>query len=91
MTLANWPPVCRLMSESWTEWWMLFALTHKLVIGLLSLEWITSAPVGLNALFRTPQPDQEWLQISFYMFRAHKTKARNGRLGGQLLQFTLAL
>jgi len=33
MTLANWPPVCRLMSESWTEWWMLFALAHKLTIG----------------------------------------------------------
>jgi len=33
MTLANWPPVCRLMTEFITEWWILFALAHKLTIG----------------------------------------------------------
>eukprot|EP00403_Amphidinium_massartii_P016482 CAMPEP_0178420706 /NCGR_PEP_ID=MMETSP0689_2-20121128/26270_1 /TAXON_ID=160604 /ORGANISM="Amphidinium massartii, Strain CS-259" /LENGTH=841 /DNA_ID=CAMNT_0020042195 /DNA_START=73 /DNA_END=2597 /DNA_ORIENTATION=- len=33
ITLANWPPVCRLLSERVTEWFVLFAVLHKLTIG----------------------------------------------------------
>jgi len=33
MTLANWPPVCRVMTQNVSEWWVLFALVHKLVLG----------------------------------------------------------
>eukprot|EP00403_Amphidinium_massartii_P029398 CAMPEP_0178397216 /NCGR_PEP_ID=MMETSP0689_2-20121128/14130_1 /TAXON_ID=160604 /ORGANISM="Amphidinium massartii, Strain CS-259" /LENGTH=582 /DNA_ID=CAMNT_0020017915 /DNA_START=47 /DNA_END=1791 /DNA_ORIENTATION=- len=33
MTLANWPPVCRVMAENVSEWWVLFALFHKLTLG----------------------------------------------------------
>jgi hypothetical protein len=33
LTLANWPPVCRLLVENVSEWFMLFFLAHKLTIG----------------------------------------------------------
>jgi len=33
LTLANWPPVCRLLSESISEWFALFCVCHKLTIG----------------------------------------------------------
>jgi voltage-gated sodium channel len=33
MSLANWPPVCRLLVESVNEWFMLFFVAHKLTIG----------------------------------------------------------
>jgi len=33
ITLANWPPVCRLLSENVSEWFVPFFLAHKLVIG----------------------------------------------------------
>ncbi|CAE7491913.1 SCN4A [Symbiodinium sp. CCMP2456] len=33
MTLANWPPVCRLLMEEVSEWWMIFCLFHKLTMG----------------------------------------------------------
>ncbi|CAK0900276.1 unnamed protein product [Prorocentrum cordatum] len=33
MTLANWPPICRLLQESVNEWFILFCVVHKLTIG----------------------------------------------------------
>jgi voltage-gated sodium channel len=33
MTLANWPPVCRLLVENVNEWFMIVCVTHKLTIG----------------------------------------------------------
>jgi len=33
MTLANWPPICRLLSEEVSEWFMVFCVLHKLTIG----------------------------------------------------------
>jgi Ca2+-binding EF-hand superfamily protein len=33
LTLANWPPVARLLTEEITEWFMLFCIMHKLTIG----------------------------------------------------------
>jgi len=34
LTLANWPPVARLLSEEFSEWFMLVCLVHKLTVGL---------------------------------------------------------
>lgn len=34
LTLANWPPVARLLCEEVSEWFMLLCLIHKLTIGL---------------------------------------------------------
>eukprot|EP00403_Amphidinium_massartii_P033243 CAMPEP_0178449998 /NCGR_PEP_ID=MMETSP0689_2-20121128/42870_1 /TAXON_ID=160604 /ORGANISM="Amphidinium massartii, Strain CS-259" /LENGTH=695 /DNA_ID=CAMNT_0020075395 /DNA_START=33 /DNA_END=2121 /DNA_ORIENTATION=- len=33
MTLANWPPVCRLLVENVNEFWVVPSLMHKLTIG----------------------------------------------------------
>jgi len=33
ITLANWPPICRLLSEEVSEWFMLLCVVHKLTIG----------------------------------------------------------
>jgi len=33
LTLGNWPPVTRLLSEELTEWFMLICVAHKLTIG----------------------------------------------------------
>lgn len=33
ITLANWPPICRLLSENVSEWWSFFCILHKLSIG----------------------------------------------------------
>jgi len=33
LTLANWPPVARLLSEEITEWFMIICVLHKLTIG----------------------------------------------------------
>merc|ERR1712078_260290 len=33
MTLANWPPICRLLSEQVSEYFVAFCLLHKLTVG----------------------------------------------------------
>merc|ERR1711862_999027 len=33
ITLANWPPACRLLIENVSEWFALFAISHKLFMG----------------------------------------------------------
>jgi len=33
MTLANWPTACRVMTANISEWWIVFALAHKLTLG----------------------------------------------------------
>ena len=44
MTLANWPTVCRTLGEEVSEWFVLFCLLHKILIG--------SAAVGIiNGVF----------------------------------------
>merc|ERR1719321_1452192 len=37
MTLANWPPVTRLLSEEVSEWLMVACLLHKLTVGFAVL------------------------------------------------------
>eukprot|EP00928_Gymnodinium_smaydae_P037549 TRINITY_DN26048_c0_g1_i1.p1 TRINITY_DN26048_c0_g1~~TRINITY_DN26048_c0_g1_i1.p1 ORF type:complete len:534 (-),score=63.42 TRINITY_DN26048_c0_g1_i1:93-1694(-) len=33
LTLANWPPACRLLAENVSEWFLLFGMMHKLFLG----------------------------------------------------------
>jgi len=33
VTLANWPPICRLLSEEVSEWFTLLILLHKFTVG----------------------------------------------------------
>lgn len=37
VTLANWPTACRLLAENVSEWFMLLAVLHKLIIGFAVL------------------------------------------------------
>lgn len=33
MTLANWPPICRMLQDNVNEWFVVFCVVHKLTIG----------------------------------------------------------
>jgi len=33
LTLANWPPICRLLAEEVSEWFALYVLLHKFTVG----------------------------------------------------------
>merc|ERR1719218_333567 len=33
LTLANWPPVTRLLAEEVSEWFMLLCVAHKITVG----------------------------------------------------------
>lgn len=37
ITLANWPPVCRALTENVTEWFMVFFLVHKVTMGFADI------------------------------------------------------
>eukprot|EP00931_Biecheleriopsis_adriatica_P063726 TRINITY_DN38652_c0_g1_i1.p1 TRINITY_DN38652_c0_g1~~TRINITY_DN38652_c0_g1_i1.p1 ORF type:complete len:558 (-),score=111.08 TRINITY_DN38652_c0_g1_i1:68-1690(-) len=55
MTLANWPPVCRLLTENVSEWLMLFSLAHKLTMGLAVVGVMNG--VLLQETFKVAQSD----------------------------------
>jgi len=55
LTLANWPPVTRLLSEEVSEWFMLFCLLHKLTIGFAVMGVITG--VILQETFKVAATD----------------------------------
>lgn len=55
MTLANWPPVCRLLMENVSEWFMVFCLLHKLTIGFAVIGIING--VFIQETFRVAAND----------------------------------
>jgi Ca2+-binding EF-hand superfamily protein len=55
MTLANWPPVCRLLMENVSEWFMVLCLVHKLTIGFAVLGVING--VFIQETFRVAAQD----------------------------------
>jgi len=72
MTLANWPPICRLMTEKVNEWFMLFFIVHKLTLGFAVVSVING--VFMQETFEVAKSDDG------IMFRqkelAAKTHAR---------------
>lgn len=66
ITLANWPPVARLLTEEVSEWFMLLLLVHKLTLGFAVLGVING--VILQETFKVAQTDD------IIMLR-HKRKA----------------
>merc|ERR1712151_1446969 len=44
MTLANWPPVCRMLMENVSEWFMVICLLHKLTVGFAVAATVPSSP-----------------------------------------------
>mmetsp|Transcript_44360 Transcript_44360/g.105027 ORF Transcript_44360/g.105027 Transcript_44360/m.105027 type:complete len:599 (+) Transcript_44360:143-1939(+) len=57
MTLANWPPVCRVMMHYVSEWWVLFALVHKLTIGFAIIGIING--VVMQETFKAAAQDKD--------------------------------
>jgi len=55
MTLANWPPVCRLLMENVNEWFMVLCLVHKLTVGFAVLGVING--VFIQETFRVATQD----------------------------------
>jgi hypothetical protein len=55
MTLGNWMPPCRALVENVSEWWMLFSLAHKTVIGFSVVAVITS--VFIQETFKAATSD----------------------------------
>merc|ERR1719498_1449333 len=55
LTLANWPPVTRLLSEEVSEWFMILCLIHKITIGFAVIGVING--VILQETFKVAQTD----------------------------------
>jgi len=57
ITLGNWMPPCRALVENVSEWWMLFVLAHKVVIGFSVVTVITS--VFIQETFKVATVDDK--------------------------------
>merc|ERR1712125_100843 len=57
LTLANWPPVARLLMENISEWFMFFALAHKLIIGFAVVNVING--VFMQKTFQVASGDDQ--------------------------------
>lgn len=55
ITLGNWPPVARLLSEEVSQWFTLFCVLHKLSIGFAVISVING--VILQETFKVAQTD----------------------------------
>jgi len=55
MTLANWPPVCRMLMEYVSEWFMVICLFHKLTVGFAVIGIING--VFIQETFRVAAQD----------------------------------
>merc|ERR1719414_686967 len=55
MTLANWPPVCRLLVENVSEWFMIACLIHKITVGFAFVSIING--VFMQETFRVASTD----------------------------------
>jgi len=61
LTLANWIPVCRLLSDSVNEWYGIFMLCYKLVMGFAVVKVITG--VFLHETFKVASTDDELMIV----------------------------
>merc|ERR1712032_1597104 len=55
ITLGNWPPVARLLSEEVSEWFSVICVVHKLTIGFAVVGVITG--IVLQETFKVAQTD----------------------------------
>jgi len=76
ITLGNFPPVARLLSEEVSEWFTLICLVHKLTIGLAVVGVITG--IILQETFKVAQTDD--LIMVRAKDRANKTLKRKMQL-----------
>jgi len=75
MTLANWPPVCRILVEYVNEWFMVLCLLHKLTVGFAVIGIING--VFIQETFRVAaQDDYIMMHQKESAARVHMTKMR---------------
>mmetsp|Transcript_35268 Transcript_35268/g.97380 ORF Transcript_35268/g.97380 Transcript_35268/m.97380 type:complete len:565 (+) Transcript_35268:53-1747(+) len=75
MTLGNWMPPCRAIVENVTEWYMVVALAHKLVIGFSMVSVITG--VFIQETFKVASSDDKIMMR--HKERAIKTHTKKMR------------
>jgi len=75
MTLANWPPICRLLVNNVSEWWMIFCLLHKLTMGFAVIGVING--VLMQETFRVAHTDDNvMVREKQRAMRVHTTKMK---------------
>jgi len=75
ITLANWPPVSRLLAENVSEWFMLFGVLHKLAIGFAVVSVVNG--VFMQETFSVASSDDRvMIQKRNRLFQTHKMKMR---------------
>eukprot|EP00928_Gymnodinium_smaydae_P031515 TRINITY_DN23106_c0_g1_i2.p1 TRINITY_DN23106_c0_g1~~TRINITY_DN23106_c0_g1_i2.p1 ORF type:complete len:533 (-),score=100.00 TRINITY_DN23106_c0_g1_i2:57-1655(-) len=75
LTLANWPPICRLLVENVGEWLLVFSILHKLIIGFAAVGVING--VFMQETFKVASSDDR------IMLRA---KEKSGKLHAQKMR-----
>eukprot|EP00927_Polykrikos_kofoidii_P050656 TRINITY_DN4454_c0_g1_i3.p1 TRINITY_DN4454_c0_g1~~TRINITY_DN4454_c0_g1_i3.p1 ORF type:complete len:760 (+),score=114.68 TRINITY_DN4454_c0_g1_i3:48-2282(+) len=71
ITLGNWGPPCRLLQNTVNEWWVLFFITYKCLIGFAVVQVITS--VFIQQTFKVAARDEQVMinekkaQVSAYL------------------------
>jgi len=68
MTLGNWPPVCRILMEHVSEWFMVICVLHKLTVGFAVIGIING--VFIQETFRVAAQDD------FIMMHQKESAAR---------------
>merc|ERR1719195_140337 len=73
MTLGNWMPPCRALVENVDEWYMLFFLMHKFIIGFSVVSVITG--VFIQETFKVAtSDDQIMMNTKTRTMREHEKK-----------------
>jgi hypothetical protein len=75
ITLGNWMPPCRALVENVDEWWMIFSIGHKLVIGFSVVSVITG--IFIQETFKIAKNDEKIM----VMDKARSVKAFNKHIG----------
>eukprot|EP00928_Gymnodinium_smaydae_P080075 TRINITY_DN6386_c2_g1_i2.p1 TRINITY_DN6386_c2_g1~~TRINITY_DN6386_c2_g1_i2.p1 ORF type:complete len:587 (+),score=81.39 TRINITY_DN6386_c2_g1_i2:85-1845(+) len=75
ITLANWPPVCRLLMENVSEWFALFSMIHKMAIGFATVGVLNG--VFMQETFKVAsEDDRVMLRQKERSIRSHVKKMR---------------
>jgi Ca2+-binding EF-hand superfamily protein len=75
MLLGNWYSITRLLTENVSEWYMLFGLSHQLVIGFAVIEVITG--VFLHQTFTVASMDDSIMMNEMKLAMQEQTKKIN--------------
>lgn len=76
LTFANWPPISRLLTEKVSEWFMIFAIMHKMVMGFAVVGVING--VFMQETFKAASADDRiMVRAKEQQMALHTKKMRN--------------